>query len=103
MSLQDDFFDLSDELQGSQKEALNRIWAALCESEQSEIDHAMETLDQKRTTKINLIQDYMVHMTYYRLDAMCASAQLTLNELDTLIKHLNVIIARMRKPFKPND
>lgn len=39
MSLQDDYFDLSESLQGWQKEAFERIWEAFClmEAEQEDL------------------------------------------------------------------
>lgn len=33
MSLQDDYFDLSESLEGEHKAAFERIWAAFCEME----------------------------------------------------------------------
>ena len=38
MSLQDDYFDLSESLQGWQKEAFERIWEAFCEMENEQED-----------------------------------------------------------------
>jgi hypothetical protein len=38
MSLQDDYFELDEELNGTQKKQLNRIWEAFCEME-SEYDN----------------------------------------------------------------
>ena len=38
MSLQDDYFELSESLKGSQKEALDRIWETFCVMEEQQED-----------------------------------------------------------------
>lgn len=51
MSLQDDYFDLSESLKGHQKETLDRIWEAFCELEE-EYDHLLAIRNSLR----NLIE-----------------------------------------------